>query len=250
MQRGRSSHAFEAGFNEDPGGLSGAAEVVHDLGNLIQIAASAVNMIARSPRISHDSGLDSILARAKASLESAGALVRQTVGRGATALTKVSQESVDLSACVGEIQSLIAWVCTPDITLTSDIAPNLPPVSCSALDLQNALLNLLINARDAMPEGGEISITGRCREFGAAVEFAVRDNGLGMDTATRLRAFNPWFTTKSEGRGSGLGLAMVKRFADDAGGRVDIWSAPGVGTTVTLYLPTAEPEPVSDDSQR
>lgn len=222
-------------------GFSGAAEVVHDLGNLIQIATSAVNLIARSPRLGHDPALEPILARAKASLDSAGALVRHTVGRGSgsTTLTKTSQEAVDIAKCLGEIQSLIAWVCTPDIALALDVAADLPAVRCSGLDLQNAVLNLLINARDAMPNGGEISVAARRRNSGEAIDLVVQDDGQGMDKATRLRAFNPWFTTKAEGHGSGLGLATVRRFAHDVGGRVDIWSAPGVGTTVTLQLPTA-----------
>jgi signal transduction histidine kinase len=221
--------------------------VVHDLGNLIQIAASALNLAARRPQAGRDPDLDPILARARTALERAGALVRQTM-RPACEQTIVVwrfAELQDVADCLAEIQALIDWVCAPDVRLTIEVADDLPRIRCNRVDLQNALLNLVINARDAMPDGGVVTVSARvagdCRLD--RVEIRVADDGVGMSPETLQVAFNPYFTTKPEGRGTGLGLAMVKRFAQEAGGQVGIASTLGVGTTVTLHLPTEFPGP-------
>lgn len=217
-----------------------AAGVVHDLGNLIQIASSALNIIARHPRV-EGGALKPVVARAKTSLERAGALVRQTMDRASQdrmdAPTLI--EMVCVGACLDEIAALLACLCEPDVTLTIDTAADLPLVRCSRLDLQNVILNLVLNARDAMPDGGAIVITvGETTHAGArtGLELHVADTGVGMSRETLERAFDPFFTTKASGRG-GIGLAMVKRFTQEAGGSVKIASTVGSGSTVTLRLP-------------
>jgi signal transduction histidine kinase len=115
-------------------------------------------------------------------------------------------------------------------------------------EMQQAFLNLAINARDAMPEGGELVIEvadsdvsepppGWIAKAGPYVVIAFRDTGTGIDLATLERIFEPFFTTKASGKGTGLGLAMVRRTIHDAGGFVSVQSAPARGTTVQLYLP-------------
>jgi signal transduction histidine kinase len=220
-----------------------AAGVVHDLGNLIQIAASAVNIVARNTRAGRDPALEPVLARAKTALERAGALVHQAVRRSSEPafLVRAMPNLQDIALCLSEIQLLISWICEPDIALSLDIEPGLPPIRCNRIELQNAILNLVINARDALPDGGSIRIAAR-RVMGGQDEvlaLSVGDDGTGMSRETLLSAFSPYFTTKGDGRGTGLGLAMVKRFAHDADGRIDIASTLGVGTTVTLQLPAA-----------
>jgi signal transduction histidine kinase len=114
--------------------------------------------------------------------------------------------------------------------------------------LQTALLNLLLNARDAMPGGGVIRVSAEAaasKSAGSFVSLRVADSGIGMKRETIERAFEPFFTTKPDGLG-GIGLPMVRRFVEEAGGRVSIDSEPGVGTTVTLHLPVS----VSFPSQR
>jgi signal transduction histidine kinase len=217
--------------------------VVHDLGNLIQIANSALTLIGRSPRAARDPALEPLLARARTALERAGVLVRQTTlrTRETTLAVRSVAEPHDVTACLGEIQALIQWVCEPDVRLFLDMTPNLPLVRCSRVELQSAVLNLVINARDAMPGGGRLSLSARAANEGdrsPELTIQVSDDGVGMSPETLQRAFNPYFTTKSEGRGTGLGLAMVQRFAHDAGGSVEITSALGAGTTVTLRLPS------------
>ena len=225
-------------------GFPGAAGVVHDLGNLIQIAASAVNMISRSSRACPDAALEPIIARARTALERASALVRETNVRTEPAFAVGrAQELQSVASCVDEIRSLISSICEPDISLAFEVPTDLPPVRCNRIELQSALLNLVTNARDALPSGGSIVIVARAAADNArthAVELSVADNGVGMPRETLLRAFNPYFTTKGDGRGAGLGLAMVHRFAQEAGGRVELASAPGAGTAVTLRLPSAD----------
>ena len=223
--------------------LVGESGVVHDLGNLIQIAASALNVIGRSPRAGRDPALEPALTRARSALDQAGVLVRQTLGRtrGSTVLVRGTADIQDVAACLGEIHALIQWICDPDIRLCVDAAPCLPPVRCSRIELQSAVLNLAINARDAMPDGGRLGVSVRALTddaFAPAVAIAVSDDGMGMSPETRQRAFTPYFTTKPDDLGTGLGLPMVRRFAHEAGGRVDIASTLGLGTTVTIRLPS------------
>src|ERR1019366_4265121 len=133
-----------------------------------------------------------------------------------------------------------------------------PPVLVDAVSLENVLLNLAVNARDAMPQGGSLMISTRLSNLeesyppvqaeelkpGRYARIAVSDTGHGMSPETLERAFEPFFTTKPRGKGTGLGLAMVYGFAKQSGGTVRIYSELGHGTTVTLYLPLADALPV------
>jgi signal transduction histidine kinase len=226
-----------------PSGESGpsviaSAGVVHDLGNLIQIATSAVNIVTRSQDMApSESG--AILLRAKNSLEQAGALVRQTIGLIRGRPVPACDARVD--ACLGDVAALIEALHHTGLVLEIDIEPELPGARCDPLALRNAVLNLVFNARDAMAGDGVVAIAGRSIRSGQSicqVEIAVTDQGIGMSAATIERAFDPFFTTKSDGLG-GVGLPMVERFVREAGGEIFIRSELGAGTTVTLRLPAA-----------
>lgn len=219
--------------------------VVHDLGNLIQIAASAVNVIGRSAHDGRDGALEPILARARAALERAGVLVRQTMDRTRepTVTAHDAPEPQDIAACLGEVGGLIRWACEPDIRLVIDAPSDLPTASCNRVALQSAVLNLIINARDAMPDGGILTLSARRLDTGfpgPEIEIRVTDDGVGMPPETLERVFAPYFTTKPEGRGAGLGLPMVRRFALEAGGQVGIESTLGAGTSVAIRLPATD----------
>ena len=123
------------------------------------------------------------------------------------------------------------------ITLTTVLAGNLWPTRADASEVENAVLNLAINARDAMPQGGKLMIETRNRSDAIFVcVLSVSDTGTGMSAEIRQRAFEPFFTTK-EGRGTGLGLSTIYGFASQSGGHVTIESEEGKGTTVNLFLP-------------
>ena len=211
--------------------------VVHDLGNLIQIASSALNVISRSPDVKPSLPLAPVVASARISLQRAGALIQQTmhiVREG-----NAGAEPVSVIACLAEIEVLIKNTWAPHIRFDLQTCPDLPLVTCSRVSLQSAIMNLLFNARDAMPDGGVISViaeTIRDGEIATGIEVRVADNGVGMTRDTMRRAVEPFFTTKPTGFG-GLGLPMVERFSREAGGRLQIESEPGLGTTVTLRLP-------------
>jgi signal transduction histidine kinase len=209
-----------------------AAGAVHDLGNLIQIASSAVNIVVRSQGmpLEHSGPL---LARATASLDQAGALVRHTIAafryRGAAAA------DTDIEECVALVAALLEARGDEGLTLAAELEPDLPIVRCDPLDLQNAVLNLVFNARDAMAGAGVVRVQARATP--AHAEISVSDSGIGMSLVTVARAFDPFFTTKGDGLG-GIGLPMVQHFVREAGGTVSIESELGMGTTVTMRLPT------------
>jgi len=130
----------------------------------------------------------------------------------------------------------------------------MPPVLVDAGGLENALLNLVVNARDAMPHGGTVTLSTQVSTLeedypavlagdlkaGRYAHISVSDTGHGMSKETLERAFEPFFTTKPRGKGTGLGLAMVYGFAKQSGGGVQIYSEPGYGATISIYLPLAE----------
>jgi signal transduction histidine kinase len=218
-----------------------AAGIIHDVGNLIQVASSAVNIVARNPR-THTAELEPIIAGAKSSLERAGALVRKTFRVVSTRAAEI--EVVSVADCLCDIESLLRITWENSIRLDFRIESDLPLVKCDPLALQNAVLNLLLNARDAMPNGGVISVRAAAIsfDFGEGIELLVADNGVGMKPDTIVRAFDSFFTTKPDGMG-GVGLPMVKRFVQESGGHIRVESEYGLGTTVRLQLPAFSPPP-------
>lgn len=214
------------------------ARMAHELSNLIQIASSAVNIIARSSRFDVAPTLEPVISGAKDSLERAGILLRQSLRRTARETSKVKR--VDVEQCLTEIIDLIQPTWAPQHRIALHLATALPPVECAPLELQSAILNLALNARDSMPYGGKIMITA-AESISAGgktlIELRVEDHGIGMTGDTMKRACDPFFTTKSDGLG-GFGLPMVKRFVEDLGGWIRLASVPGEGTTATLFLPT------------
>jgi CheY-like chemotaxis protein len=131
------------------------------------------------------------------------------------------------------------------VHVTLDFVSDLWPIEVDPGELELVVLNLAVNARDAMPEGGTITICARNAPsaHGDFVRLSVVDPGTGMPESVKTRVFEPFFTTKEVGRGSGLGLAQVHGFATQSGGRVEIDSAPGLGTAVTLVLPRSSGAP-------
>jgi signal transduction histidine kinase len=167
----------------------------------------------------------------------------------------------DANTLVAGMEELIRRTVGPSVVVETSLATGLSSTLVDPSQLENALLNLCINARDAMPDGGRIMIetkdrdvdarAGRERDIepGKYVCLSVSDTGSGMTPDTIAKAFEPFFTTKPIGSGTGLGLSMIYGFARQSGGQVRIHSTLGFGTTVTLYLPgngqtaVSEPEP-------
>jgi CheY-like chemotaxis protein len=170
---------------------------------------------------------------------------------------------IDVAISIHDMIELLPRTLGETIGVTVELAPDLWHCEADPAQLQNALLNLALNARDAMPEGGKLIIEAAnarldadyvARTVGVAageyVALSVSDTGTGMPPDVVARAFDPFFTTKEAGKGSGLGLSMVYGFAKQSGGHTSIYSEVGQGTTVRIYLPRGqgsapEPEPVS-----
>ena len=153
---------------------------------------------------------------------------------------------------LGEFHPLLLRVIDDRIDLQMMLAPDLPNCMADPVHFESAILNVAINARDAMPEGGRLSIATGVKMLGeddllanpdaspgSFVRVTVEDTGSGMTETILERAFEPFFTTKEVGKGSGLGLSQVYGFARQSGGHVHLHSEPGKGTCVALYLPVA-----------
>jgi PAS domain S-box-containing protein len=163
-------------------------------------------------------------------------------------------QSTPLNAAIQNVIGLAKRALGPEIKITTRLDDSLPRVFVDATGLDTALLNLLVNARDAMPHGGSIAVSTRLNHLEdtyAPVKMgelkpgwyacaSISDTGEGMSKETLERVFEPFFTTKARGKGTGLGLAMVYGFVKQSGGTIRIYSEPGKGTTVTLYLPLVE----------
>jgi two-component system cell cycle sensor histidine kinase/response regulator CckA len=157
---------------------------------------------------------------------------------------------VDMNAIVREAASLLERLVRADVRVSLELARPLPPVAADLAQLKQVVLNLALNARDAMPNGGTLTI--ETSLVAESVVLRVRDTGVGMDARTRARALEPFFTTKPEGKGTGLGLSVVYGVVDALGGRLSIDSAPGLGTIVEIALPASDDATggVSDDSEQ
>ena len=239
---------FQAQKMEALGQLTGG--IAHDFNNLLQALSGCLQMVER--RIS-DPQVRELLA--------AG---HQAVGRGAKVTRQLlafargemlRPEPINIRDRLLGASELLTHALRADIRLEMDLPPDLWPIEVDPTQFELALLNLAVNARDAMPEGGNLRIVGRNAPLppgqdpeGLAGDFvclAVIDTGTGMAPDVLARAMEPFFTTKGVGKGSGLGLSQVYGFARQSGGTARISSAPGQGTTVLLLLPRAAGDAVS-----
>jgi two-component system, cell cycle sensor histidine kinase and response regulator CckA len=228
---------------EAVGQLTGG--IAHDFNNLLTViignAEVLTQELGRHPVLKNTAEL--VLAAAERGAELTQRLL--TFGRRQT----LRPEPIDLNGAVRSMLDLLRRTIGEQIALTVNLANDLPSAFVDRSLLETALLNLVINARDAMPRGGTLSISTRAVKFarhaevglepGHYSEIAVTDTGFGMSTDVKQRAFEPFFTTKPVGKGSGLGLAMVYGFAKQSGGHVLIESEPGRGTSIRVALPQA-----------
>jgi PAS domain S-box-containing protein len=216
-----------------------AGGVAHDFNNLLTAILGYAHFLMSS---SLDKDQANDLAEIAKAGERAVALNRQLLAfsrRQAQELTVFNLNSVIL-----DLARMLDRLLGEDVRLTTDLLPNLAPLYADRAQIEQVIMNLAVNARDAMPNGGELRI--RTAELTIDdvrhVQLIVSDTGFGMNEETKARIFEPFFTTKEAGKGTGLGLATVFAIATQSGGTVTVDSAPGRGTTFTVTLPRARGE--------
>ncbi|MDP6830418.1 MAG: PAS-domain containing protein [Alphaproteobacteria bacterium] len=232
---------------EAVGQLTGG--VAHDFNNMLAVIIGNLDLIQDSERIQDEFDREGIAMSLRAALRGAELTDRLLAF---SRKQELNAKITDVNKLVPEFRQLAARTIGADIAIATKQETALWPTMVDAGQLENALLNLAINARDAMPSGGHLTIEtanrtlaeedgGRFEDLvpGDYVMIAVGDDGTGMPEHVRERVFEPFYTTKDVGDGSGLGLSMVFGFAKQSGGQVVIDSAEGVGTTVRIYLPRA-----------
>jgi signal transduction histidine kinase len=241
---------FEAQKMDTIGRLTGG--VAHDFNNLLMAVLGSLSLLEK--RMPDDPQCRRLLQNAVQGAQRGAALTQRLLAFSRR--QELKPESVNLSDLVCGMSELLKRALGIEVDLVCQFPTNLPPVLVDSNQLELALLNLALNARDAMPAGGTLTIQATHEvvaqspcdsvlKAGEYVRVGVSDTGMGMDEATRAKATDPFFTTKGPGKGTGLGLSMVHGLAAQSGGQLRIVSAPGVGTTVELWLPRANTDAVS-----
>ena len=212
--------------------------VAHDFNNLLTGILLYCDLLTSA--LEDRPRLQAQVRQMRAAGEQGGALIQQLL---TLARHQVSEPKQILwNDTILGLKTFLQRLIGENIELVAELDPQLEPVEMDPAQMQQTILNLVLNARDAMPDGGKVTlITSNCKNNSSAkasaVEFSVRDNGCGMDDETRAHVFEPFFSTKGPGRGTGLGLATVHNIVAQHGGTIQVESAPGQGTRVVVRLP-------------
>lgn len=208
-----------------------ASGIAHDFNNLLVPIVGVLDMLKRRP--SGDAEFDELTLGAAQAAENARAMVRRILDFSKS--QHLPARDFQPAHMLRDLSLLLEKLLPENITLRLDHAPDLPPICLPPQQLEVTLMNLVVNARDAMPDGGTVTI--RANQKCQRMLFHVIDEGCGMDAQTVKLARQRFFTTKAPDQGTGLGLYMANRFAEQCGGELLIESAAGAGTTITLSLP-------------
>jgi signal transduction histidine kinase/ActR/RegA family two-component response regulator len=229
--------------------------VAHDFNNLLAVILASLELALRrdsNPRTVR------LLQTATKAAERGAKLTAQMLAFSRK--QEVSVRSVDVNAAIRGMDDLLRRSLGPSVRLSYELAEQLWPALADPVQLELALLNLAVNARDAMPDGGDLTIRSSAfgvwdadghvpgLEAGDYVRVQVSDTGMGMSDEVRARAHEPFYTTKGPGGGTGLGLSMVDGFVRELGGALAFDSTPGVGTTVSVFLRKADSVPLAETS--
>lgn len=234
------------------GSLAGG--IAHDFNNILAYLLMASESLQN--KIPKDHEVREELLQIQTSIERAAALTKQLLAFSRK--QRSEPQAVDMNSMITHTQSMLSRLLGEKFKFNVDLKKTLAKVSIDPVQLEQVLMNLIVNARDAMPNGGEISIeTSQVKldkiptspkPISPAAEYTVltvRDNGTGMDAETQKRIFEPFFTTKEVGKGTGLGLSTVFGIVNQSGGHIEVNSEPGKGTEFRVYLPVIGSEPAT-----
>ncbi|WP_010544137.1 histidine kinase famiy protein [Sphingomonas elodea] len=221
------------------------AGLAHDFNNLLQVVSGNVDIVLNQV---DDERQQRLLSNAARAADRGSKLTRQLLAFARK--TRLEPKRVEMNQLIHEFGDLLDNTVGAQIRLVTALERRLPAVHVDPTHLEMAILNVLLNARDAMPKGGTVTIATRLWKLngdaakhqlpeGDYVVLTIRDEGTGMDEEVRRRATEPFFTTKGAERGTGLGLAMVHGFVQQSLGRLEIDSVPGEGTEIRMLFPTA-----------
>lgn len=220
--------------------------IAHDFNNMLAIVVGSLDMARRRMSDGHDPRIARYIDNAAEGAQRAAALTARLLAFSRR--QRLNPEPIDVNLLVSGMTQLLGRSLGERIEIRTTLADNLWPAHADAAELENALLNLAVNARDAMPGGGRLTlessnVTAPLAEdpggpaSGDYVAIRIHDTGVGMPPEVIERAFEPFFTTKEVGKGTGLGLSQVYGFVSQSGGQVTIRSEPGAGSAVMIYLP-------------
>ncbi|MDQ3367696.1 MAG: ATP-binding protein [Myxococcota bacterium] len=215
-----------------------AGGVAHDFNNILAVILSSTSMLDEV--IPHGHRERELVDEIAAAVTRATALTRQLLAFSRKQV--IEPVVLDLNMAVNDTRKMLRRMVGEDIVITTSLEPDLGHVRMDPGYLVQVLMNLVVNARDAMPRGGSLTVTTRNALKGdvAEVTLSVTDTGCGMPPEVRERIFEPFFTTKGLGNGTGLGLSVVHGIIEQAGGRIAVHSEPGVGTTFEIHLPLVD----------
>jgi PAS domain S-box-containing protein len=229
---------FQSQKLEAIGQLTGG--VAHDFNNILAAIIGSLNLAQR--RLAEGQDITRFFENAIQAAQRGATLTQRMLAFARKQELKL--EPVDVVDCVRDMAELLGRTIGPGVNIKTEFPLAMPPVLADRAQLELAVMNLVVNARDAMPSGGDIVFGARQATSDTRDErfvcLTVADQGEGMDAETLARATEPFFTTKGVGKGTGLGLSMVHGMVEQCGGRLSIRSEPGKGTCVEIWLPAAE----------
>jgi PAS domain S-box-containing protein len=226
-----------------------AAGVAHDFNNILTVILGNTSTQLRNPRL--DKKLTCSLTQVQRAAERATGLTRQLLAYSRKQI--IQRRPLALNEVVEQTVAMLRRLIGEHIALDMQLAPDLPPIFADPSNVEQVIMNLALNARDAMPDGGKLTLAttrveidkaSRARnpesQLGPYICLAVKDTGYGMDAATVGRIFEPFFTTKDPGQGTGMGLATVYGVLKQHGGWIEVDTAPGRGTTIRTFFPLSK----------
>ncbi|MGM5028290.1 sensor histidine kinase [Tardiphaga sp. 862_B3_N4_1] len=223
--------------------------LAHDLNNLFQVATSALSLIELRAKLGRDADIPGLIEKASLALNRAQSVIHRLIQLPVHPSDRA--EEVDVNATITSLRDLFSVLAGSDIDVSLALSLRRPLIFCDILDFENALLNLVTNSKNAISDEGRITIKTSVELLPSLsmsprtddshyVVITVSDSGHGMSEAVATRAFDAFYSTRASNGGTGLGLAMVRRFLSDVSGRSKIESTVGSGTSISLIIPMVQ----------